>query len=75
MVFEQGIQDMKALSKTANPTQLRVLFDVIYFSDGVSEGQYHRVLEWAVQDMKALVKTANPDPEPEPSHTVRCHLL
>ncbi len=34
---------------------------ILYFRDGVSEGQYQHVIEQEVNDMKALLKTANPN--------------
>lgn len=34
---------------------------IMYFRDGVSEGQYAHVLEHEVADMKALIKTADPN--------------
>jgi eukaryotic translation initiation factor 2C len=33
---------------------------IMYFRDGVSEGQYSHVLEQEVADMKRLIKTADP---------------
>ncbi|KAK0345141.1 Protein argonaute [Friedmanniomyces endolithicus] len=33
---------------------------IVYFRDGVSEGQYQHILQQEVQDMKTLLKTADP---------------
>lgn len=38
---------------------------IVYFRDGVSEGQYQHVLEQEVRDIKALIKTANPAANPQ----------
>ncbi|GAB7361269.1 hypothetical protein MBLNU230_g1329t1 [Neophaeotheca triangularis] len=65
MIATENINRLQPFMKKwmSDCNQGKVPSRVIYFRDGVSEGQYQHVLEQEVEDMKRLLKGANPKAE------------